>query len=114
VRCRGHDGEDRQRHCDRSQVEALVEAGAATSGRLPLQPHKRPRTKRINFPSSIEGTDSMSTIKTKDGATILYKDWGREQPIVFHHGLPLSTDDWDTQMLFSLHQGYQSVSGDGL
>ena len=40
----------------------------------------------------------MNTIKTKDGTEIFYKDWGTGQPIVFHHGWPLSGDDWDTQM----------------
>ena len=47
----------------------------------------------------------MPTIKTKDGTEIFYKDWGKGQPIVFHHGWPLSADDWDTQMLFFLQQG---------
>ena len=44
----------------------------------------------------------MSTITTKDGTEIYYKDWGPKsaQPIVFHHGWPLSADDWDTQMLY--------------
>ena len=39
----------------------------------------------------------MAFIKTKDGTEIFYKDWGRGQPIVFHHGWPLSADDWDTR-----------------
>ena len=42
----------------------------------------------------------MSTITTRDGVEIFYKDWGTGQPIVFSHGWPLSADDWDTQMLF--------------
>src|SRR4029077_1926508 len=54
----------------------------------------------------------MSTITTKDGVEIFYKDWGRGQPIVFHHGWPLSCDDWDTQMLFFVHQGYRVVGID--
>ena len=56
----------------------------------------------------------MSTIKTKDGADIFYKDWGPKdaQPIVFHHGWPLSADDWDTQMLFFLKEGYRVVAHD--
>src|ERR1700720_2002446 len=54
----------------------------------------------------------MSTITTKDGVEIFYKDWGRGQPIVFHHGWPLSCDDWDAQMLFFLHQGYRVVGID--
>ena len=54
----------------------------------------------------------MNTITTKDGVEIFYKDWGQGQPIVFHHGWPLSSDDWDAQMLFFLHQGYRVVGID--
>jgi non-heme chloroperoxidase len=56
----------------------------------------------------------MPTITTRDGAEIFYKDWGPKnaQPIVFHHGWPLSSDDWDTQMLFFLGQGYRVVAHD--
>lgn len=54
----------------------------------------------------------MSTVATKDGVQIFYKDWGSGQPIVFHHGWPLSSDDWDAQMLFFLQQGYRVVGLD--
>jgi non-heme chloroperoxidase len=56
----------------------------------------------------------MSTITTKDGTTIYYKDWGprNAQPIVFHHGWPLSADDWDTQMLYFLEKGYRVIAHD--
>ncbi|PWN58308.1 alpha/beta hydrolase, partial [Chryseobacterium phosphatilyticum] len=49
----------------------------------------------------------MATITTGDGTEIFYKDWGPKdaQPIMFHHGWPLSSDDWDAQMLFFAHQG---------
>jgi non-heme chloroperoxidase len=53
-------------------------------------------------------------IKTKDGVEIFYKDWGPKdaQPIVFHHGWPLSSDDWDTQMLFFVQKGYRVIAHD--
>ncbi len=54
----------------------------------------------------------MSYIKTKDGVEIFYKDWGSGQPIVFSHGWPLSSDDWDNQMLFFLKQGYRVIAHD--
>ena len=54
----------------------------------------------------------MSTITTKDGTSIFYKDWGRGQPIVFHHGWPLCADDWDTQMLFFVAHGYRVIAID--
>jgi non-heme chloroperoxidase len=54
----------------------------------------------------------MGTITTSDGVQIFYKDWGHGQPIVFHHGWPLSSDDWDTQMLFFVHHGYRVVGID--
>jgi non-heme chloroperoxidase len=58
------------------------------------------------------GAMHMSTITTKDGAQIFYKDWGSGQPIVFHYGWPLSGDDWDAQMLFFLAQGYRVIAHD--
>src|ERR1700744_4318789 len=54
----------------------------------------------------------MSTIKVKDGTEIYYKDWGTGQPIVFHHGWPLSADDWDGQMMFFLDHGYRVIAHD--
>lgn len=54
----------------------------------------------------------MSTITTKDGTEIFYKDWGAGQPIVFHHGWPLSADDWDAQMLFFLNHGFRVIAHD--
>ena len=54
----------------------------------------------------------MSTITTKDGVEIFYKDWGKGQPIVFSHGWPLSADDWDTHMLFFLKHGYRVIAHD--
>lgn len=56
----------------------------------------------------------MATFKTMDGTEIFYKDWGSTdaQPIVFHHGWPLSGDDWDNQMLFFLSKGYRVIAHD--
>ena len=54
----------------------------------------------------------MGSIKTTDGTEIFYKDWGSGQPIVFSHGWPLSSDDWDTQMLFFLGHGYRVIAHD--
>ena len=56
----------------------------------------------------------MPTITTKDRTEIFYKDWGPKdaQPIMFHHGWPLSADDWDNQMMFFLNQGYRVIAHD--
>lgn len=54
----------------------------------------------------------MSTLTLQDGTEIYYKDWGKGQPIFFHHGWPLSSDDWDAQMLFFLEQGYRVIAHD--
>lgn len=53
-----------------------------------------------------------STITTKDGVQIYYKDWGSGQPIVFSHGWPLSADDWDNQMMFFLGHGFRVIAHD--
>jgi non-heme chloroperoxidase len=54
----------------------------------------------------------MPFIQTNDGVEIFYKDWGKGQPIVFSHGWPLSSDDWDAQMMFFLNQGFRVVAHD--
>ncbi|SHO60393.1 non-heme chloroperoxidase [Pseudoxanthobacter soli DSM 19599] len=67
-------------------------------------------------PTSVtpNGAPEMATVTTSDGVEIFYKDWGPKdaQPIVFHHGWPLSSDDWDTQMLFFVLNGYRVVAHD--
>jgi non-heme chloroperoxidase len=61
-----------------------------------------------------KGVFSMGYVTTTDGTEIFYKDWGPKdaQPVMFHHGWPLSSDDWDAQMLFFLSQGYRVVAHD--
>jgi non-heme chloroperoxidase len=54
----------------------------------------------------------MPYVEAQDGTQIFYKDWGRGKPIVFHHGWPLSSDDWDTQMLFFVQRGYRTIGID--
>jgi non-heme chloroperoxidase len=56
----------------------------------------------------------MATITTADGTEIFYKDWGSKdaQPLFFHHGWPLSADDWDSQMMFFLSKGYRVIAHD--
>lgn len=70
----------------------------------------------ITFLSSPSGDIPMSNgiITTKDGTRIFYKDWGPKsaQPVVFHHGWPLSADDWDNQMLFFLSEGFRVIAHD--
>ena len=65
-------------------------------------------------PDTREETTTMSMAETEDGTQIFYKDWGPRsaRPIVFHHGWPLSADDWDAQMLFFLERGYRVVALD--
>ncbi len=95
-----------------SRRHALIAASAlAVSAGLPSGPA------RANEPTTLDlqkGVPSMSYITTDDNVQIFYKDWGPRdaQPIVFHHGWPLSSDDWDAQMLFFLEKGYRVVAHD--
>ena len=68
---------------------------------------------RLTF-AQTQGEFTMATITTRDGTNIFYKDWGPKdaQPVVFHHGWPLSGDDWDNQMLFFLANGYRVIAHD--
>jgi non-heme chloroperoxidase len=70
-----------------------------------------------SFPTGIsytQGENSMPIFTTSDGVQIFYKDWGPKnaQPVVFHHGWPLSSDDWDNQLMFFLAQGYRVIAHD--
>jgi non-heme chloroperoxidase len=64
--------------------------------------------------SSAQWSDPMTSVTTKDGVQIFYKDWGPKsaQPIVFHHGWPLCADDWDTQMLHFAAKGFRVIAHD--
>jgi pimeloyl-ACP methyl ester carboxylesterase len=92
---------------------ALLAAGAAAAT-LALSPRRTYAADAAPVSASTEGHTHMATITTKDGVEIFYKDWGPKdaQPIVFHHGWPLSSDDWDAQMLFFLSKGYRVVAHD--
>jgi non-heme chloroperoxidase len=80
---------------------------AAVAATLPLELSAQAATQPSDAQRSTGGT-----ITTTDGTQIFYKDWGRGQPIVFHHGWPLSADDWDAQMLFFSNQGFRVIAHD--
>src|SRR5690606_28820305 len=71
----------------------------------------RSRPRRSLIDRERERT-SMPTVTTPDGVEIFYKDWGSGQPIMFHHGWPLSSDDWDAQLQFFLQHGYRVIAHD--
>jgi len=85
----------------------MVLSGIATPSRVLAASSDTPNTK-----ANTIGTNTVTTITTKDGVQIYYKDWGHGQPVVFHHGWPLSADDWDAQMLFFVQHGYRVVAFD--
>lgn len=82
-------------------------AAASAAAVLPRAPFARDQTER-------KGPEKMSIFITTDGTEIYYKDWGPRdaQPIVFHHGWPLTSDDWDNQMLFFASKGYRVIAHD--
>ena len=89
-----------------------LQAGAALIATAVLPAVALPRP----APSTAQGNPPMTSsyVQTKDGVQIFYKDWGPKnaQPIVFHHGWPLSSDDWDAQMMFFLAKGFRVVAHD--
>jgi len=95
---------------------ALMTTGAMTAAALAVTiPALAVQTARPAEPADNknDGTASGSEmIIVKDGTRIFYKDWGTGQPIVFHHGWPLSSDDWDAQMLYFLSKGFRVIAHD--
>jgi non-heme chloroperoxidase len=86
---------------------SLGTAAVATTWAVPFGAQAHPTSIR-------KGTLDMNTVTTNDGVEIFYKDWGPRsaQPIMFHHGWPLSSDDWDNQAMFFVAQGYRVVAHD--
>ncbi|VVT21507.1 Non-heme chloroperoxidase [Roseovarius sp. EC-HK134] len=102
----------RQPRLTLNRRDALFAASALTaSAGLQLGAAHAAEPTPLDLPS---GDLSMGYITTDDHVQIFYKDWGPRdaQPIVFHHGWPLSSDDWDAQMLFFLSKGYRVVAHD--
>ena len=100
-------------HPNRRDVLTALGALAAGVAIGEQVPYLYGATASTNSQPDTKGND-MPMITTKDGTQIFYKDWGPKnaQPIVFHHGWPLSSDDWEAQMLFFLANGYRVVAHD--
>lgn len=81
-------------------ASATIATEAAPADAMPLASNSR------------GGAGGDGIVTAADGTRLFYKDWGRGQPIMFHHGWPLSADDWDGQMLYFLAQGYRVVAMD--
>ena len=96
----------------RARGRALISARFISQEQGQASANLAPMAARAAHPNAGVKPMSSSTITTRDGTEIFYKDWGTGQPIVFHHGWPLSSDDWDAQMLFFLEQGYRVIAHD--
>lgn len=107
--------QSRQAHASRRGVLATGLSLAAISAAPSLLP-ALPASAQAAHSQAHKGSFTMSSgfVTTKDGVQIFYKDWGPKsaQPIVFHHGWPLSSDDWDAQMMFFLLKGYRVIAHD--
>ena len=100
------------RHTVDRRTVLAAGAAAATSAAMPWALVMS--TAPASATTQTTGNETMGFVRTRDDVKIFYKDWGPRdaQPIVFHHGWPLSSDDWDTQMLFFLAKGYRVVGID--
>jgi len=91
----------------RDILAGILAAGAASTGMTNAAFASQTHT-------STHGDKTMTFFKTKSGVDLFYKDWGPKsaQPVVFHHGWPLSSDDWDSQMLYFLDKGFRVIAHD--
>ena len=90
-----------------------IVAGIALLAAMPVLP-RTASAQDANQRSQGDGEMGSGYVTTDNGTQIFFKDWGPKdaQPIVFHHGWPLSGDDWDTQMLYFLQHGFRVVAHD--
>jgi non-heme chloroperoxidase len=97
-----------------SRRHVLMGSLALTGALIADGAHAQPRAIPADSPPKTitSGATEMKTVITQDGTEIFYKDWGSGQPIMFHHGWPLSADDWDNQMMFFLGLGYRVIAHD--
>jgi len=101
--------QDPQARTSLTRRDALVAGSAvAASLALPATVDAAPTP----HPQTNHGAPLMTSITTKDGTKIAYKDWGKGQPILFSHGWPLAGDAWDAQMLFFGQNGYRVIAHD--
>src|SRR5215470_2956319 len=83
------------------------------AGRIQNQKHLSQRRQRKGVPITYQKHPNLrTTVITKDGTHIYYKDWGKGQPVVFSHGWPLTSDAWDDQMFFLANRGYRCIAHD--
>jgi non-heme chloroperoxidase len=94
----------------RAVVSGAIAAGAALM--LPSFAGASVDTRLRENNLAINRKHSMSSITTKDGTEIYYKDWGSGQPVTFSHGWPLTADAWDSQMLYLAERGYRVIAHD--
>jgi non-heme chloroperoxidase len=92
-----------------SRRSALI-VGLATGSAFGLMPAASTAAQAVD--KGHPAVRSASTVTTKDGAEIYYKDWGKGPPIVFSHGWPLNADIWDDQMMFMASRGFRSIAFD--
>src|ERR1700760_3860961 len=90
----------------------VLTAAAVVGGGMALSPWLHAANGTHSSRSDLGATPMGSTITTKDGTQIFYKDWGKGQPVVFSHGWPLSSDAWDVQMMFLSDHGYRTIAHD--
>ena len=103
-------------HAGISRRKALLSGGGLLAAATTLKPFDATAAERggTTPPNLTNAGRETGMITTKDGAEIFFKDWGSSnaQPIVFHHGWPLSADDWDAQMLYFVQKGYRVIAHD--
>jgi non-heme chloroperoxidase len=98
--------------CDVTRRDVLVGSAAMLVATALASTAQAEHTKAGPAVPHHTGDMGMSTVTTKDGVSIFYKDWGSGPPIVFSHGWPLTADDWDAQMMFFLANGFRVIAHD--